>query len=210
VRAFTHASACVKISAEARDRASGRAENEDGTSRSLITAIRSAGSGVLVDRSMQYLEDARCGRAVCIGESLFARVLHVCSIHSAEKGEKGQVVAASEGRWGNGKTLETAAAFRNVTFPFCRSTAPPADLSGLLPHSVAFSSISPFVLAPRALRSNTHDSSENSEAPALQIAPYLRLISDHSTRAALNVFYPLRDVTIIRGASEREPGLSGD
>lgn len=49
-------------------------------------------------------------------------MLHVCSIHSAEKGKKGQVVATGEvwGSVGTGETLEAAIAFRNLTFPFCR------------------------------------------------------------------------------------------
>lgn len=77
---------------------------------------------------------ARCGRAVCIRRRrrrvtrFFA--LHVCSIHSAEKGKKGQVVAA--GGRGVGETLAAAAAFRNLTFPFCPLLLPyPPTPAGL-------------------------------------------------------------------------------
>lgn len=131
---------------------------------------------------------------MCIGSQLFARVLHVRSIHSAEKGEKGQVVVASEGRWGNGKTLETAAAFRNVTFPFCRL---PPDRSSFFASSP--SSPEPFgqtrTIPPRIRRPR--------RAPDCSVSSFVSFRGP-STRATLSL-YPFRDVTIIRGASE-SPG----
>lgn len=65
---------------------------EDGP-RSDIVITRSGNGVAAIDWSEG---GARCGRAACI-ESHTPRVLHVCSIHSAEKGKKGQVVVVAAG-----------------------------------------------------------------------------------------------------------------
>lgn len=179
---LTHASArkiSEKEEARARSRyASGRAENEDG---------RAERTGPHADNSDTLNSDARpaidrCGEllrvAVGLRVSLFA--LHVSSIHSAEKGKKGQVVAASE-VWGLGRPWRLPLRF--VTFPFCRlPTLPPAALSFSLE---PFSSL-PRLLLLRAFRSNTHDSSENRRPAPNRHIP-LRILPDHRLAALRNL-----------------------
>lgn len=97
-------------------------------------------------------------------------MLHVCSIHSAEKGKKGQV-----GESRAGETLgAAAAAFRNLTFPFCRLRPARPSLGPSLTLPRPSFSLPLFSLEP--FRSNTHDFSENRKP-----VPYLFLPSSRSS-----------------------------
>lgn len=133
-----------------RDRryASGR-ENEGRESfpDNVLVARRSH------DRSKQA--GARCGRAAWCP----ARALHVSSrytfVRSIQPKREKRVRSSRPGEDGVGETL--AVAFRNLTFPFC-----PLSLAARpLPPATRAFFLSPPPPPRRALRSNTHDSSEN-------------------------------------------------
>lgn len=157
------------------------------------TAITRSGNGVA---AIDWSEGgARCGRAACI-ESHTPRVLHVCSIHSAEKGKKGQVVIAAAGEQketGAGETLEAAAAFRNLTF----SILPPPKLPSL-PRALSFEAFFFFALFSSPF-AQTRTIPPRIGSPC-RISP--RLLPDHR----LMILGISQDVTIIRDSSESPAG----